>query len=63
MTRKNRISLTRDLYNLVFGSYKCLKKCNATYDAPCMSMSGMAAIVLTCQLAHIAGSVLLVTSL
>jgi hypothetical protein len=29
------MNATRALYDLVYGSYKCFKKCNATYDAPC----------------------------
>jgi hypothetical protein len=31
-----RISLTTALYAFVYGSYECFKKCNATYDPPCI---------------------------
>jgi hypothetical protein len=35
LDHRNRMNATRALSDLVYGSYKCFKKCSATYYAPC----------------------------
>jgi hypothetical protein len=34
--QRNQMKATRALYDLVYRSYKCFKKCNATYKTPCI---------------------------
>jgi hypothetical protein len=36
--QRNQMNATRALFDLAYGSYRCFKKCNATYDTPCMSL-------------------------
>jgi hypothetical protein len=39
--QRNRMNATRALYDLVYGSYKCFKKCNATYETPCNPLNSL----------------------
>jgi hypothetical protein len=40
------MNATRTLYDLAYGSYRCFKKCNATYETPCTSKKTLSGVIM-----------------